>query len=264
MLRPEQIAASLVIDSDESGKLKPHVDGALLRAAMKAELAALGIKEQVSTFTTHFAAGPGSPRSDNILLGAKKIDGVVVEPGETFSLNGVTGPRGYAQGYRDAPVIVNGRLGMGVGGGLSQLATTLFNAAYYAGMVDVEHRPHTIYFPNYPPVIEATIFYPSLDLKFRNGTGFGVLVDTSWTDDSITVSLWSTKVYESVTTMWEPKRDFAEPGVVSVPAGTDCIERQGAPGFAQDAWRILKKRGEQVKREKFSWRYDAEPRVTCA
>ena len=147
---------------------------------------------------------------------------------------------------------------------MSQLTTTLFNAAYYAGMTDVEHRPHTIYFPNYPSVIEATIFYPSLDLKFRNDSEFGILIDTSWTDDSITVSMWSTKVYSSVTTEWGPKRDFTEPQVLTVPAGQGCIAREGATGFAQDAWRILKNGGEEVKREKFSWRYDAEPRVTCA
>lgn len=329
VIRPEQIAAGLVIDSDEFGKLTPHVDESSLRAAMKpelevfevkprdagvveerligsaegmrldtaalvrdlmavlprvagcervvegavravaperssADLAAWGVVEQVSTFTTQFSGGLGTPRSNNILIGARKIDGAMVRPGETFSLNGFTGPRGYAEGYKDAPIIVNGRLTPGVGGGLSQLTTTLFNAAYYAGMVDVEHHPHSIYFPNYPPVIESTIFYPSLDMRFRNDGDFAVLIDTSWTEDSITVSMWSTKVYESVTTQWGDKHAFTEPEVVTVPAGQGCIATQGAPGFAQEAWRILKKRGEEVKREEFRWRYDAEPRVTCA
>jgi vancomycin resistance protein YoaR len=329
VIRPEQIAASLVIDSDVFGKLTPHVDEAALRAAMKpelelfevkprdagvaeghltasaegmrldtsvlardlmavlprvageermveppvrpvaprrstADLAAWGVAEQVSAFTTHFSGGLGTPRSNNIVTGAGKLDGVIVRPGETFSLNGFTGPRGYAEGYKDAPIIVNGRLTPGVGGGLSQLSTTLFNAAYYAGMADVEHHPHSIYFPQYPSVIESTIFYPSLDLKFRNDGGFAVLIDTSWTEDSITVSMWSTKVYESVTTEWGPRHDFTEPEVVTVPAGQGCIAREGAPGFAQEAWRLLKKRGEQVRRDRFGWRYDAEPRVTCA
>lgn len=328
-LRPEQIAASLVIDSDEFGKLTPHVDEAALRVAMKADLevfevrprdagvdegrlvgsadgmrldtaalardlmavlprvaveeravegsvravvperttadlAAWGVAEQVSTFTTHFSGGLATPRSNNIVTGARKIDGAIVRPGETFSLNGFTGPRGYAEGYRDAPIIVNGRLTPGVGGGLSQLTTTLFNAAYYAGMVDVEHHPHSIYFPHYPSVIESTIFYPSLDMKFRNDGDFAVLIDTSWTEDSITVSLWSTKMYESVTTQWGSRHDYTPPEAITVPAGQGCIPTEGAPGFAQEAWRILKKRGEEVRREKFSWRYDAEPRVTCA
>jgi vancomycin resistance protein YoaR len=323
---PQQIAASLSITSDESGKLNPHVDEAALRAALQseldkvevhplnatvgdgkivassagtlvdtgklatdlmpvlarpnprevtaaikaveaattsAELAQLGIKEEVSTFTTHFSGGLSSPRSINIITGAKKVDGAVVKPGETFSLNGFTGPRGYAEGYQDAPIIMNGKLTPGVGGGMSQFTTTLFNAAYYAGLEDVEHQPHTIYFSTYPSVIESTIFYPNLDLKFRNNTPYGILIDTSYTDDSLTISMWSTKVYDSVTTEWGAKRNWEEPETVTVPAGPGCIAREGGQGFAQDAWRVFHKGGKEVQREKFSWRYDAEPRVTC-
>ncbi len=324
---PESIAASLVIDSDEFGKLNPHVDETALRNAMQPELArveitpqsatvgdgqivassggtlvdtaklaadlmpvlpkapgaeravraalkqvepetttaeleALGIREQVSTFTTYFSGGLDSGRSINIITGAKKVDGAIVKPGETFSLNGFTGPRGYEQGYKDAPIIMNGKLVPGVGGGMSQFTTTLFNAAYYAGMEDVEHQPHTLYFSSYPSVIEATIFYPELDLKFRNDTQHGVLIDTSYTDDSITVSMWSTKVYDKIRTEWSAKRDFTEPEEIQS-SGSDCIARPGSQGFRQDAWRIFEKGGKEVRREKFSWRYDAEPRVTC-
>lgn len=326
-LSPQQIASSLVIDSDEFGKLTPHVDETALRASMKAELetfevvprsagvtdgqlvasadgtlldtarlaadlmtvlpktagrtvdgavkpvapqtssadlAALGIKEQVSEFTTHFSGGYSSPRTNNILTGARKIDGALVKPGETFSLNGFTGPRGYAEGYKDAPVIMNGKLTPGVGGGMSQLTTTLFNASYYAGMVDVEHKPHSIYFSSYPSVIEATIFYPNLDMRFRNDTPHGVLIDTSYTEDSITISFWSTKVFDSIATEWGERRNYTEPEEITVPAGPQCISRPGSQGFSQDAWRVFKNGGKEVKREKFSWRYDAEPRVTCA
>lgn len=326
-LTPEQIAASLVINADERGKLTPHVDESLVRAAMRADLekfevqprdagvrdgalapsaegmlmdtarlagdlmpvlrraapartvaavvkpvapqvssadlAAMGIKEQVSSFTTNFTGGLSSPRSVNIITGARKVDGALVKPGETFSLNGFTGPRGYAEGYRDAPIIMNGKLQPGVGGGMSQFTTTLFNASYYAGMVDVEHQPHSIYFSTYPSVIESTIFYPSLDLKFRNDTGHGVLIDTSYTSDSITVSFWSTRIWDKVTTEWGARRNPTEPSSMKVPAGPDCIARGGSPGFAQDAWRVFHKDGKEVKREKFSWRYDAEPQVTC-
>ncbi len=323
---PQQIAASLVINSDESGRLTPHVDETALRAALKSELdrvevlprnatvgdgqilastagtvvdtaklatdlmavlpkagprevaaavkpveasttsaalAQLGIREQISTFTTSFSGGLSAARSINIVTGAKKVDGAIVKPGETFSLNGFTGPRGYAEGYQDAPIIMNGKLTPGVGGGMSQFTTTLFNAAFYAGLEDVEHQPHTIYFSTYPSVIESTIFYPNLDLKFRNDTPYGVLIDTSYTEDSLTVSMWSTKVYDSVTTEWGPKRDWKEPEIVTVAAGPSCIAREGGRGFAQDAWRVFRKEGKEVQREKFSWRYDAEPRVTC-
>lgn len=325
-LAPEQIAASLVIDSDVHGRLQKRVDEGALRAQLapalerietpghdatvengqivdavsgrtvdvaslsrdllpvltraerreivadlrpsepalnKEDLAALGIKEQVSTFTTRFSGGLNSSRSINIITGAKKVDGAIVKPGETFSLNGFTGPRGYAEGYKDAPIILDGKLTPGVGGGLSQFTTTLFNAAYYAGMVDVEHHPHSIYFSAYPSVIESTIFYPSLDMKFRNDSPYGVLIDTSYTDDSLTVSFWSTKVYDSITTEWGPKHDWVAPKELKLPAGPDCIPTPGIDGFAQEAWRVFHLGGIQTRREHFFWRYDAEPRVTC-
>lgn len=323
---PEQIAASLVINSGETGRLTPHVDETALRAGLKSdldrvevqprnatvgdgqiiassggslldtaqlaidlmpvlprtadrtvhaavkpvepatsssELASLGIKEEVSTFTTYFSGGLSSPRSHNIIQGANKVDGAIVKPGETFSLNGFTGPRGYAEGYQDAPIIMNGKLTPGVGGGMSQFTTTLFNAAYYAGLEDVEHHPHSIYFSSYPSVIESTIFYPNLDLRFRNTTPYGILIDTSYTEGSLTVSMWSTKVFDSVTTEWSAKRGWTEPETVKVPAGPGCIARAGGKGFTQDAWRVFRKDGQEVQREKFTWRYDAEPHVTC-
>jgi vancomycin resistance protein YoaR len=227
------------------------------------DLAALGIKEQVSTFTTHFTGGLSSPRTKNIIQIAKEVDGAIVRPDETFSLNGHTGPRGYAEGYHDAPIILDGKLVPGVGGGASQFTTTIFNAAYYAGLKDVEHKPHSYYFSRYPAVIESTIYYPDLDLKFRNDTPYGVLIDTSYTADSITVSVWSTKVYDSVRTVYSARRDVTQPEKIYLDPGPTCIATSGSEGFTQDAWRIFRKDGREIKREKFTWRYDAEPEYVC-
>ncbi|MFI2710452.1 VanW family protein [Micromonospora sp. NPDC018662] len=230
----------------------------------EAKLTELGIKERVSTFTTRFTGGLSSPRSQNIVQAAKDVDGTIVKPGETFSLNAHTGERGYDQGYQDAPTIVNGKLVPGVGGGVSQFTTTLFNATYYAGMEDVEHKPHSFYFSRYPAVIESTIYWPQLDFKFRNNTTHGVLIDTSYTGSTITVSIWSTKIYDSVKTEYGPRRNVTQPKTVYLKPGPDCIAAAGGVGFAQDAFRVIKKDGKVIKREKFSWRYDAEPRFICA
>ena len=229
-----------------------------------ADLAALGVKERVSTFTTYFTGGASSPRSQNIMTIAKAVDGAIVRPGETFSLNGHTGSRDYDAGYQDAPVIVGGKLEPGVGGGASQFTTTLFNTAYYAGLQDVEHKPHSFYFSRYPAVIESTIFYPTLDLKFKNTTPYGILIDTSTTSRSVTVSMWSTKYYDSVTTVRSPRRGITWPPTVYREPGPSCIASSGLPGFTQDAWRVIRKDGREVKREKFTWRYDPEPRFVCA
>ena len=113
-------------------------------------------------------------------------------------------------------------------------------------------------------MIESTIFYPDLDFKFKNDTEYGVLIDTSWTNDSITVSVWSTKVYDSVKTEYSPRRNITTPKTIYLEPGPSCIATSGINGFTQDAFRVFRKDGKELKREKFTWRYDAEPRYICA
>ncbi|WP_229074149.1 VanW family protein [Actinoplanes sp. DH11] len=233
-------------------------------ARTAADLTKLGVKEKISTFTTKFTGGLGSSRSQNIVQAAKQVEGTLVLPGETFSLNKHTGERSYKQGYQDAPVILGGKLVPGVGGGVSQFTTTLFNATYYAGLKDVEHKPHSYYFDRYPPVIESTIFYPDLDFKFKNDSPHGVLLDTAYTSSSITVSVWSTKVWDKVTTEWSKRRNVTSPRTITLPDGPSCIATGGLPGFTQDAFRLFHRDGKVQKREKFTWKYDAEPNYICA
>ncbi|MGW0431785.1 VanW family protein [Micromonospora sp. NPDC003197] len=259
-----------VLSQDLLGVL-PNSTGREVKGTLKSvgpkvtdeELPTLGIKEKVSSFTTYFTGGLSHPRSHNIRLAAEEVDGALVKSGETFSLNTHTGPRGYAEGYKDAAVISDGKLVPGVGGGISQFTTTLFNATYYAGLEDVQHKPHSYYFSSYPSVIESTIIYPHLDFKFRNDTPHGLIIDTAVTNSSITVSIWSTKVYDSVTTQWSPRRNITNPETVYLDPGPSCIPTSGIDGFTQDAWRIFRKDGKELRREKFTWRYEAEPRYRC-
>ena len=153
---------------------------------------ALGIKEQVGTFTTNHPAG--QPRVANIHLIADIVRGQVIEPGATFSMNGFVGPRTRAKGFVEAPIIDGeGNFADAVGGGVSQFATTMFNAAFFAGLDIPSYGMHGLYIDRYPYGREATLDYPSLDLKLRNNTPHGVLIWTSYTDTSITVTLYSTK-----------------------------------------------------------------------
>lgn len=226
------------------------------------EVARLGIERRVSTFTTYFEGGLSTPRNHNIAKVADLVDGAVW-PGEVFSLNGHTGERGYDQGFLDAPVIIGGKLVPAVGGGISQFTTTLFNASYYAGLEDVEHHPHSYHYSRYPSVIESTIFYPTLDMRFRNNTDYGILIDTSYDQSSITVSMWSTPVWDDVTTEWSAQRDITQPRTQYLKPGPDCIATEGIPGYTQDAWRIFIRDGREVQRERFTWRYDAQPEFIC-
>ncbi len=148
----------------------------------------LGITHRVSTFTTYYAAG--LPRVHNIHLAADVMNNTVVLPGETFSENQLLGPRTPQKGYVKAPILVEDGFGEDYGGGVSQLTTTLYNAIFFGGYADIDHSPHHYYISRYPMGREATINYPSVDLKFQNDTKHGVLIRTAYTDTSITVSLY--------------------------------------------------------------------------
>jgi vancomycin resistance protein YoaR len=148
----------------------------------------LGITHQVSSFTTNYTAG--QPRVHNIQLAADTIDGTVVEPGETFSENGVLGQRTPEKGYVKAPILVEDGFGEDYGGGISQLSTTLFNAVFFGGYVDVTHSPHRFYISRYPMGREATIVWPYVDLKFRNDTKHGVLIRATYSSTSVTVTFF--------------------------------------------------------------------------
>ncbi|HEV7523751.1 MAG TPA: VanW family protein [Acidimicrobiia bacterium] len=149
---------------------------------------ALGITHQVSSFTTFHA--PGQPRVHNIHLAADVLNNTVVEPGQTFSLNDKLGPRTAAKGYVKAPIILEDGFGEDYGGGISQLTTTLYNAVFFGGYVDVSHSPHHYYISRYPLGREATIVYPYVDLKFKNDTRHGVLIHAYYSDTSITVTFF--------------------------------------------------------------------------
>ncbi|HWL49793.1 MAG TPA: VanW family protein, partial [Acidimicrobiia bacterium] len=152
------------------------------------------IVEKVSEFTTPHNCC--ETRVRNIQRIADIVRGVYLVPGETISLNEYVGPRTVENGFFAAGAIRQGHLVDEVGGGVSQFATTIFNAAYFAGMDFVEYRSHSLYFSRYPYGREATISSPAPDLAMTNTTNHPILIWTSYTDESITVSMYSTKHIE--------------------------------------------------------------------
>ena len=156
----------------------------------------------VAEFTTYHSCC--ASRVTNIHLIADAVDGAVVAPGATFSLNGHVGPRTREKGYVAAGAIIGGKLyccdhPLNIGGGTSQFATTLYNAVFFGSYEDVSHRPHSIYFARYPMGREATLSYPSPDVVFRNDTVAPVRIDTSYTSTSITVRLYGNAEGRTVT-----------------------------------------------------------------
>jgi vancomycin resistance protein YoaR len=160
--------------------------------------AALGIKEPVASFTTNHK--PNQPRVANIHRIADLVRGQVIEPGKTFSVNDFVGKRTLEKGFVVDAVIEDGKFEESVGGGVSQFATTAFNAAFFAGLEFPEYQSHSIYISRYPYGREATLSYPHPDLKIRNPSPYGILLWPTYTGTSITMTLYSTKWAESAQT----------------------------------------------------------------
>ncbi len=225
-----------------------------------AEAEGLGIDEVVSEFST---SGFADDSGQNIKRIAEQVDGAVVEPGETFSLNGHTAPRNASNGYVEAGIIDDGRPDRGIGGGVSQFATTLFNASYFAGMTNVEHHEHSYYISRYPEGREATVFEGALDLQFRNDSPSGILIDTAWSPESITVRFWSTKHYD-VEPNTSERSAFTDPPTKRI-SGDPCIESSGSPGFTVSNTRTVRDAdtGAVVSNDGHTTVYDPQPEVIC-
>ncbi len=155
------------------------------------EIISVGVEEPIASYTTKHRAGES--RVTNIHRIADLTRGVVIKPGESFSVNDFVGERTAAKGFVEAHSIADGVLIDTFGGGISQYATTLFNAAFFAGLDIPEYKPHSIYISRYPYGREATLSYPQVDLVLRNNTPHGVMIWPTYTASSITITLYSTK-----------------------------------------------------------------------
>ena len=158
------------------------------------------IREIVGEFTTNHRpdteANP-QPRVTNIQRFADLVRGAIIEPDEIFSLNDHVGERTEEKGFVEAGVIYRGVFTEDVGGGVSQFATTFFNAAFFAGLDFLDYQSHTLYISRYPYGREATISWPYVDLVVQNNTPYPMLIWPTYTADSITVSIYSTQWAES-------------------------------------------------------------------
>ncbi len=221
---------------------------------------ALGIREVVGEFTTggfEYASG------QNIKVVAQKVNGAIVQPHTTFALNEFTGPRGVEQGYIESGIIQDGRPARAVGGGISQFATTLYNAAYFAGMGDVTHTPHSYYISRYPPGREATVFDGEIELAFSNDYDTAVLIETIWTDEDITIRLWGTKTVQ-VESISGDRFDYTGPQRVVVPYGQACSPSGGSDGFSIVNTRVIRDlAGAEIRREDFTTVYNGQQNVVC-
>ncbi len=219
----------------------------------------LNITELVSSFTTNYPSG--QPRVTNIHRGADVINGTIVPPGGTFSLNTTLGPRTLDKGYVSAPQIA-GDLSYedAVGGGVSQLSTTLYNATFFGCYQDVTHSVHSLYISRYPMGREATLNYPGIDNVFKNDSASGIMIRAFYSSTSVTVAMYGNKggrtcraegphVLETIPS----ENEFVDdPGL---PAGQQKLLESGHTGYVVENFRIIDTPGQPEKRERYVERY---------
>ena len=197
------------------------------------------VRALIGTFTTYYAAG--QPRVKNIQRIAADIDGTVIAPGARFSLNETAGERTEAKGYVEAPFIADGKIKPSIGGGVSQLSTTLYNAAFFAGLQIDGHRPHSFFIDRYPAGREATLNFPDIDLTFTNDTDAPVLIRTKTDGGAVTVRL------------------YGDNGGRRVRAETGDREPLDTGDFSITVTRVVRDADGNEQRQPFTTRYDKPP-----
>jgi vancomycin resistance protein YoaR len=216
---PELRSAKLVVDKVDAER-------------STAEAKAMNIRGLVASYRTFYGGEPN--RIHNVQLVSHLVDKHVIPPGATFSFNDATGARTEEKGFKEAPVIINGELQTGLGGGVCQVSTTVFNAAYEAGLPILERTNHALYISHYPQGRDATVNYPDIDLKFVNDTGHWLLLRTWVGSSSLTVALYGTPVHRRVVSETAPLVVTGPPPVKRMPdsslfAGQQVVEETGEP-----------------------------------
>ncbi|MGF0116097.1 VanW family protein [Promicromonospora sp. Marseille-Q5078] len=226
----------------------------------KEALEGMGVKEVVSQFSTPLTSD--TVRTRNLVRGAELVTGTLVAPGETFSLLDTLSPITVENGYVSSGVISNGAHTDAIGGGLSQMATTTYNAGYFAGFDDAGHQPHSYWFDRYPAGREATIYVGAIDMKFTNDTPYGAVMQSWVSGGEVHVAIWSTPYYD-VKTSASGKSNVV-PATTVHSTGASCEAYPGgSDGFSITNYRQVFHDGEQVKDESKTWTYKPDNGVVC-
>jgi vancomycin resistance protein YoaR len=221
-----------------------------------------GVTSLVVDFRSPFPTND-TTRTTNLVVATKRINGTYVPPGGTFSLNGILGERTEDKGYADGTVIIDGRLTRGTGGGISQVSTVVYNMAYFAGVDFLEFSPHAFFIPRYPEGREATVYWPTIDNRWKNDTPYGMLLQTWVEGGEVHGRVWSTKTWD-VTSVKGPRRNVVPPKTIRTDS-LKCYPQQANPGFDVTVTRQWRRPGSSalVKSEPVSTHYAPEDRIIC-
>lgn len=235
----------------------PHVTTADLK----------GIEGEIARFTTHY--GETGNRRKNIETACAHINGTVLKPGDVFSYNKIVGPREGENGFRVAPVIVNGRLEPGMGGGVCQTSTTLYNAVLLSDLKIVERSHHAFPVHYVPPGRDATVAYGDKDFRFQNNTDSPIAIAADGTGGRVQMRIFGkrtpgreVKIERTNISSWGPSVETIRDS--SLPLGTRRSAKgdNGHAGHRVTVWRTVLANGRQLRREVVSRDYyQSFPRI---
>ena len=249
---PAQQAPEIAVDADDMPK----------RLTFQ-EALDKGVVGPIGTFTTTYTTGQGTEnRNHNIELVSQILDNSICKSGETWSYNGTTGDCNEEKGFLGAGAIIDGEYTDSVGGGICQVATTVFDAVYESGLPVVERHNHSLYIASYPAGRDAAVSYPELDLVWRNDTASDVLVKVSTQVGSVTATLYGVDPGYQVTTetgQWEAGKKYSTTTKVddTLAPGTSYVKTRGTDGSTIEVTRTVKDvNGNIVRQDLFASVYD--------
>jgi vancomycin resistance protein YoaR len=261
--KPGQLDASLSLAFRQKNNRVVNLDSAVVKPLISTEsLDALGIKEQLSTFRQDFDYLPY--REKNVAQAARYMDGMILEPGEIYSMNETIKERTTKNGYVKGIYIgEGGRFAFGLGGGVSIITSATWTAAFYAGLERIEQRAHSVLIARYEPGLEATVSWPKLDLKFRNNTKNNILIKAIPARDGITISMYGTKVYDRITAKFGEPTNLNNNIDIVNSYDPNCLPQDPAPGFRIVVTRQFWKNNSIVESENLTTNYRPSDNIIC-
>jgi vancomycin resistance protein YoaR len=262
---PRSVAAILAAAERPANRVAALVLATQQPARSTSDARAMGIDGTVGSYETFYGGDPN--RIHNVQLVAHLVDNKLIAPGATFSFNGTTGERSAEKGFLEAPVIVNGELQTGLGGGVCQVSTTVFNAAYEAGLRITARTNHSLYISHYPLGRDATVNYPDTDLKFVNDTGRWLLLRTWVGPSSLTVTLYGTPQHRRIETTSAPLAFVSAPRVTktvdaTLKPGTVVVDDPGMPAQSTSVERkVFAPSGKLLSDETWYSSYRSMPKI---
>jgi len=265
-LVPQQQGCKLEVDATRSLVLQAFLESdnssvalpvtTLYPEVAEDDVARGGMHTALGLYTTKFDKQEAN-RTENIKLAAWKVNGYILYPGKTFSFNEIVGPREKTYGFKEALEIVNGSFILGVGGGVCQLSSTLYNAVILANLKITERYNHSKPLSYVPLGRDATVVFGVLDFKFTNDTNAPLLIMAEVKDNKLMVGIFGQRPIKETVEIISTEQERIPPEIIknndgNMYLGETKLNKQGKPGSVVTTMRVVRVAGKEVKREVLS------------